>query len=115
MTLLLQRVVKGKIMTTQNNVLENDSRRQFIVKGTLLGGGLMLGIGALPDLAYAQIDQKDKFVKTFLVTYHGYMIHHMKTTSSFLRHINIVYAQKEMVWTHIVFGNVCIWMLYQFV
>jgi CO/xanthine dehydrogenase Mo-binding subunit len=58
MTLLLQRVVKGKIMTTQNNLLENDSRRQFIVKGTLLGGGLMLGIGALPDLAYAQIDQK---------------------------------------------------------
>ena len=58
MTLLLQRVVKGKIMTTQNNLLENDSRRQFIVKGTLLGGGLMLGIGALPDLAYAQIDNK---------------------------------------------------------
>jgi isoquinoline 1-oxidoreductase beta subunit len=34
--------------------LENASRRQFIVKGTLAGGGLMLGLGALPDLALAQ-------------------------------------------------------------
>lgn len=34
--------------------LENASRRQFIVKGTLAGGGLMLGLGALPELALAQ-------------------------------------------------------------
>ena len=46
------------MMTIDNNLLENQSRRQFIVKGTLLGGGLMLGVGAMPDLAYAQIDQK---------------------------------------------------------
>ena len=34
--------------------LENTSRRDFIIKGTLLGGGLMLGIGALPENALAQ-------------------------------------------------------------
>lgn len=34
--------------------LENTSRRDFIIKGTLLGGGLMLGIGALPESAIAQ-------------------------------------------------------------
>ena len=34
--------------------LENVSRRQFIVKGTLAGGGLMLGLGSLPELALAQ-------------------------------------------------------------
>ena len=35
--------------------LENTSRRDFIIKGTLLGGGLMLGIGALPEGALAQV------------------------------------------------------------
>jgi isoquinoline 1-oxidoreductase beta subunit len=34
--------------------LKNTSRRDFIIKGTLLGGGLMLGIGALPENALAQ-------------------------------------------------------------
>ena len=34
--------------------LENTSRRDFIIKGALLGGGLMLGIGALPENALAQ-------------------------------------------------------------
>ena len=34
--------------------LENTSRRDFIIKGTVLGGGLMLGIGALPENALAQ-------------------------------------------------------------
>jgi isoquinoline 1-oxidoreductase beta subunit len=33
--------------------LENLSRRQFIVKGSLAGGGLMLGLGALPEFALA--------------------------------------------------------------
>ena len=46
-------------MTTKNQTphLENSSRREFIIKGTMLGGGLMLGIGALPD-AYAQAGAK---------------------------------------------------------
>ena len=39
---------------TQNNELENASRRDFIIKGTLAGGGLMLGVGAMPDLVFAQ-------------------------------------------------------------
>jgi len=34
--------------------LENTSRRDFIIKGTMLGGGLMLGIGVLPENALAQ-------------------------------------------------------------
>ena len=34
--------------------LENTSRRDFIIKGTVLGGGLMLGIGVLPENALAQ-------------------------------------------------------------
>ena len=34
--------------------LQNSSRRDFIIKGTVLGGGLMLGIGALPENALAQ-------------------------------------------------------------
>ncbi len=34
--------------------LDNASRRQFIIKGTLAGGGLILGLGALPDYALAQ-------------------------------------------------------------
>ena len=34
--------------------LENSSRRDFIIKGTMLGGGLMLGVGALPEAAFAQ-------------------------------------------------------------
>jgi isoquinoline 1-oxidoreductase beta subunit len=52
-------VVKEKKMTTINQTphLENSSRREFIIKGTMLGGGLMLGIGALPD-AYAQAGAK---------------------------------------------------------
>ena len=47
-------------MTTKNLTphLENTSRRDFIIKGTMLGGGLMLGIGALPDLAFAQAGAK---------------------------------------------------------
>ena len=47
-------------MTTINLTpnLENTSRRDFIIKGTMLGGGLMLGIGALPDLAFAQAGTK---------------------------------------------------------
>jgi isoquinoline 1-oxidoreductase beta subunit len=39
---------------TQNKELENTSRRDFIIKGTLVGGGLMLGVGAMPDLVFAQ-------------------------------------------------------------
>ena len=34
--------------------LENSSRRDFIIKGTMLGGGLMLGVGAIPEAAFAQ-------------------------------------------------------------
>ena len=47
-------------MTTKNQTpnLENSSRRDFIIKGTMLGGGLMLGIGALPDAALAQAGAK---------------------------------------------------------
>ncbi|WP_162784930.1 hypothetical protein [Polynucleobacter necessarius] len=43
-------------MTSKNSIsnLENTSRRDFIIKGTVLGGGLMLGIGALPEFAFAQ-------------------------------------------------------------
>ena len=39
---------------TQNKELESTSRRDFIIKGTLVGGGLMLGVGAMPDLVFAQ-------------------------------------------------------------
>ena len=39
---------------TTKTQLENTSRRDFIIKGTLLGGGLMLGIGAIPEAAFAQ-------------------------------------------------------------
>jgi isoquinoline 1-oxidoreductase beta subunit len=46
------------MMNTQNKTLENVSRRDFIIKGTVVGGGLMLGIGALPELAFAQADSK---------------------------------------------------------
>jgi isoquinoline 1-oxidoreductase beta subunit len=35
--------------------LVNSSRRDFIIKGTMIGGGLMLGIGALPESAMAQV------------------------------------------------------------
>ena len=47
-------------MTTQKQTphLENSARRDFIIKGTMLGGGLMLGIGALPDAAFAQAGAK---------------------------------------------------------
>ena len=47
-------------MTTKNQTPnpENASRRDFIIKGTMLGGGLMLGIGALPELALAQAGTK---------------------------------------------------------
>ena len=47
-------------MTTKNLTLnlENASRRDFIIKGSILGGGLMLGIGALPDLTFAQAGVK---------------------------------------------------------
>ena len=59
-TPLLRHVVKGKNMTTKNQTpnLENSSRRDFIIKGAILGGGLMLGIGALPDSVYAQAGPK---------------------------------------------------------
>ncbi len=36
-------------LKNQNHSLENNSRREFIIKGTMLGGGLVLGIGAIPD------------------------------------------------------------------
>ena len=42
----------------QNLNLDNSSRRDFIIKGAMIGGGLMLGIGALPDLAFAQAGTK---------------------------------------------------------
>ena len=47
-------------MTAKNQTpnLENTSRRDFIIKSTMLGGGLMLGIGALPDAAFAQAGAK---------------------------------------------------------
>ena len=47
-------------MTTKNQTpkLENSYRRDFIIKGTMLGGGLMLGIGVLPDVALAQAGAK---------------------------------------------------------
>lgn len=41
-------------MNTSKTQLENISRRDFIIKGSLLGGGLMLGVGAMPQLAFAQ-------------------------------------------------------------
>mgnify|MGYP006276442725 CR=1 FL=1 len=47
------------IKNNQNVSLENSSRRDFIIKGTLVGGGLMLGIGAIPDQAYAASPQYD--------------------------------------------------------
>jgi isoquinoline 1-oxidoreductase subunit beta len=34
--------------------IQNTSRREFIIKGTMIGGGLMLGVGSLPELAFAQ-------------------------------------------------------------
>ncbi|QWD74612.1 xanthine dehydrogenase family protein molybdopterin-binding subunit [Polynucleobacter sp. TSB-Sco08W16] len=34
--------------------IQNTSRRDFIIKGSIAGGGLMLGIGALPEFALAQ-------------------------------------------------------------
>ena len=45
-------------MSAHNKTLENISRRDFIIKGTVVGGGLMLGIGALPEFAFAQVDAK---------------------------------------------------------
>ena len=48
-------------MTTNKentNMLASASRRDFIIKGSLVGGGLMLGLGALPDLALAQANSK---------------------------------------------------------
>ena len=47
-------------MTIKNKAshLDNSSRRDFIIKGTMLGGGLMLGIGVLPDSVYAQAGPK---------------------------------------------------------
>lgn len=41
-------------INTTKTPLENVSRRDFIIKGTLLGGGLMLGVGAIPQSAFAQ-------------------------------------------------------------
>jgi isoquinoline 1-oxidoreductase beta subunit len=53
---LLQHAAKEINMTLNklNTPLENSSRRDFIIKGTLVGGGLMLGVGALPEAAFAQ-------------------------------------------------------------
>jgi len=34
--------------------IQNTSRRDFIIKGSIAGGGLMLGIGTLPEFALAQ-------------------------------------------------------------
>ena len=45
-------------MSAHNKTLENISRRDFIIKGTVVGGGLMLGIGALPEFAFALADAK---------------------------------------------------------
>jgi len=55
MTLLLQHAVKEKDMTfnKKNSALDNASRRDFIIKGTL-AGGLVIGIGAVPELVLAQ-------------------------------------------------------------
>jgi len=36
-----------------NSALDSASRRDFIIKGTL-AGGLIIGIGAVPELALAQ-------------------------------------------------------------
>ena len=41
-------------LNTLDTPLVNSSRRDFIIKGTLVGGGLMLGVGALPEAAFAQ-------------------------------------------------------------
>ena len=57
----LRHVDKGRNMTTNienTNMLANASRRDFIIKGSLAGGGLILGLGALPDLALAQSNSK---------------------------------------------------------
>jgi len=40
-------------LNTVDTPLVNSSRRDFIIKGTLVGGGLMLGVGVLPE-AFAQ-------------------------------------------------------------
>ena len=44
--------------TENTNMLASASRRDFIIKGSLAGGGLMLGLGALPDFALAQANSK---------------------------------------------------------
>ena len=57
----LRHVDKGRNMTTNTentNMLASASRRDFIIKGSLVGGGLILGLGALPDLALAQSNSK---------------------------------------------------------
>ena len=57
----LRHVDKGRNMTTNienTNMLANASRRDFIIKGSLVGGGLILGLGALPDLVLAQSNSK---------------------------------------------------------
>ena len=44
--------------TLNKNMMVNTARRDFIIKGTLASGGLMLGLGALPELAFAQANSK---------------------------------------------------------
>ena len=44
--------------TLNKNMMVNTARRDFIIKGTLASGGLMLGLGALPELAFAQSNSK---------------------------------------------------------
>ena len=46
------------IKLENTNLVANASRRDFIIKGSLLGGGLMLGLGALPELVQAQMNTK---------------------------------------------------------
>lgn len=45
-------------LNKRNIGLENLGRRQFIVKGTIAGGGLILGLGMLPQFALAQANAK---------------------------------------------------------
>jgi isoquinoline 1-oxidoreductase beta subunit len=53
---LLQHAAKGidMALNTLKTLLVNSSRRDFIIKGTLVGGGLMLGLGVLPEEAFVQ-------------------------------------------------------------
>ena len=57
----LKHVDKGSVMiinTENKNMPANTSRRDFIIKGSLIGGGLMIGLGALPEFAFAQLNSQ---------------------------------------------------------